>query len=175
MANANRVNGYLFVGGAPGSGPAQDPETEVAELAALGVTDILDCRAEATPAAREVVEGAGLGYSVAATEDGRDEPDADWFDSGLAHARRVLADPDRVLFTHCQGGRGRGPSMGFAVLLDTGMAPDEAFAAIKSVRPQSMIQYAPQALEHHLLGRGVSGREAAQLRDRLLAEMARWD
>lgn len=175
LANANRVTGFLFVGAAPGGGPAKDPAAEIAELASLGVTDVLDCRVEATPAARNVVEAAGLGYATAPAEDGLDDPEPGWFDTGLAHAREMLADPDRVLFAHCQGGRGRGPSMGFAILLDTGMAPADAFAAIKAVRPQSTIQYARQALDHHLASQGIPDQEAAGLRDSLSGEMARWD
>lgn len=174
LANASRVTGFLFVGGAPGGGSAGDPASEIAELAELGVTDILDCRIEATPAARTVVEAAGLGYATAPADDGLDDPAPGWFDTGLARARAVLANPDRVLFTHCQGGRGRGPSMGFAVLLDVGVAPAEAFAAIKSVRPQSTIQYAAQALEHHLAVRGVTGVVADDLRESLAREIARW-
>ncbi len=175
LANANRVTDFLFVGGAPGGGTARDPRAEIAELAALGVTDVLDCRIEATPAARSVVEAAGLGYSTAPAEDGLDDPEPDWFDTGLARARVVLAHPGRVLFTHCQGGRGRGPSMGFAVLLDAGIAPAEAFAAIKAVRPQATIQYARQALEHHLADRDIAGPTADELRAALIREMRLWD
>ncbi|MGB8022658.1 MAG: hypothetical protein WCF04_15630 [Candidatus Nanopelagicales bacterium] len=174
LANANRVTGFLFVGGAPGSGPTVDPVGEVAELRRLGVTDILDCRAEATPAAREVAQSAGIGYATAPQEDGLDEPEEGWFDTGLTHARAVLSDPDRVLFTHCQGGRGRGPSMGFAVLLESGMAPAEAFAAIKAVRPQSLLSFATHALDHHLAERGITGAAAAELRAELAREIARW-
>lgn len=139
------------------------------------MTDVLDCRVEATPTARNVVEAAGLGYTTAPAEDGLDDPEPGWFDTGVAQARAVLADPDRVLLTHCQGGRGRGPSMGFAILLDTGMAPADAFAAIKAVRPQSTVQYARQALDHHLASRGIVDPEATELRTSLSVEMARWD
>lgn len=94
-------------------------------------------------------------------EDGREDPDPGWFDTGLAHARTVLAQPDRVLFTHCQGGRGAGPSMGYAVMLDRGAEPAPAYAAINLSPPGSLLQYAPQALDHHLMTANASPESAA--------------
>jgi hypothetical protein len=173
-ANAHRVSDVLFVGGAPGTGPAGDAAAEVAELAGLGVTDVLDCRSEALPSARDVVVAAGLGYASAPMADGLEAPEPGWFDTGLAHARAVLADPDRVLFTHCQGGRGRGPSMGFAVLLDIGTPPAQAYAQIKQVRPKSLISYAPQALDEHIARNSIDSDQAQTLRRELAEETARW-
>ncbi|MCV9993567.1 hypothetical protein OIU93_04550 [Paeniglutamicibacter sp. ZC-3] len=47
-------------------------------------------------------------------------------------------------------GINRGPSMGFAILLDRGHSPIEAFDMIRAARPQAFIAYAQDALAAHV-------------------------
>jgi len=67
-----------------------------------------------------------------------------WFDHAVAWIES--AGPDAVVLTHCHMGINRGPSLGFAVLLDQGWDPIEAIAAIRRCRPIAHIWYAGDAL-----------------------------
>jgi predicted protein tyrosine phosphatase len=56
----------------------------------------------------------------------------------LHHGVRFLEDLVRdreKVYVHCQHGHGRAPTLVAAYFVKTGMAPDEAFAAIKKRRP----------------------------------------
>lgn len=148
LADAHRVTESLLVGGALGNGFG-DPEAELRELAAQGLTHILDCRSETSDAGlvarvapRVVYARIGTADTIHTTEQ--------WFTTGVAFAREALADKSAVLLTHCSLGQTRGPSMGFAVLLDQGYEPGAAFRLIATTRPQARIGYADAALDWHL-------------------------
>lgn len=149
-ANAHRVTPSLLVGGSLGSGLG-DPAQALRELVSQGLTHILDCRSESSEArliaryAPQVVYGrVGTTDSPTLTTDG-------WFESGVGFVRQAFAsDPAAVVLTHCALGQTRGPSMGFAVLLDQGYEAGAAFHLIVTARPQARINYAEAALKWHL-------------------------
>lgn len=148
-ANANRVTSYLMVGGSLRSGDA-DPAMVLRELTGQGLTHILDCRSETSDAALVARHAPGVVYRNAGTDDEAHGTAEGWFDRGVGFAREALADPAAVLLTHCALGQTRGPSMGFAVLLDKGVEPGRAFQMITSARPQARLGYADWALDWHL-------------------------
>lgn len=149
-ANANRVTDFLMVGGSLRSGHA-DPATVLRELASHGLTHILDCRSEQSDAALVARHAPEIAYHNAGTDEDADGTAHGWFDSGVGFAREALAtNPNAVVLTHCALGQTRGPSMGFAVLLDRGVEPGEAFRMITTARPQAGVGYAHAALHWHL-------------------------
>lgn len=70
-----------------------------------------------------------------------------------AEARRVMAGGQRVL-VHCRGGLGRAGLVAACLLVDAGMTPAQAIAALRQVRPgaietraqeQHVLHYRPEA------------------------------
>ena len=84
------------------------------------------------------------------------------FDRAVLIAHSALAEGKKV-FVHCHMGINRGPSTAFAILLDQGMAPAEAFDLIRAKRPIAAVYYAEDALRADLARRGVPASEAAQI------------
>ncbi|MGV1004613.1 MAG: hypothetical protein ACOYEV_07570 [Candidatus Nanopelagicales bacterium] len=148
LADAHRVTKYLMVGGALSNGYG-DPAAVLRELTAQGLTHILDCRSETSDARLVARVAPEVVYARVGTADTVHTTD-DWFTAGVGFARIALADPSAVLLTHCSLGQTRGPSMGFAVLLDEGYEPGTAFRLITTARPQARIGYADAALNWYL-------------------------
>ena len=72
-------------------------------------------------------------YCYLPTVDDQD-PSFEHLDQGATFIRDALAAGGKV-YIHCAGGIGRAPTMAAAYLMHTGMALDEAIAAIRGVRP----------------------------------------
>jgi hypothetical protein len=176
-ANANRVTPFLMVGGSLRSAPT-DPATVLAELRQHGLTHILDCRSEISDAALVATYAPEVFYHRTSSDNDAQQ----WFDSGVGFAREALSQPDAVLLTHCSLGQTRGPSMGFAVLLDQGHDPGAALRLITAARPMAGVGYAEVALRWHLDRTGASRLErtaAAQSledarRERFTRRRASW-
>ena len=78
----------------------------------------------------------------------------EWFDVAVDWSVAAIEGGGTVL-THCHMGVNRGPSLGFAVLLEQGWDPIEALDAIRTARPIAWVAYAEDALRwHHERGRG---------------------
>jgi hypothetical protein len=75
-------------------------------------------------------------------------------------ARNAVTQGKKV-FVHCHMGINRGPSTAFAILLDQGMAPEQAFDLIRAKRPIAAVYYAEDALRADLARRGVPPKEAS--------------
>lgn len=153
FANANRVTDFLMIGGSLRSA-ATDPATALRELRSHGLTHILDCRSEHSDEELVATYAPELFYH-------RTSSDLDagkWFDAGVGFARAALAQPGSVLLAHCSLGQTRGPSMGFAVLIDRGHDPGDALRMITAARPQAGVGYAEAALRWHLDRTGASQR-----------------
>jgi len=84
------------------------------------------------------------------------------FDRAVMIARQAAAQGKKV-FVHCHMGINRGPSTAFAILLDRGWSPAEAFDLVRSKRPIAAVYYAEDALRADLARRGVATSEAAQI------------
>lgn len=152
-ANANRVTETLMVGGSLRSGGA-DPATVLRELRSHGLTHILDCRSENSDADLIAAYAPEVFYHRVSQDDPHE-----WFDSGVDFARQALSQPGAVILAHCSLGQTRGPSMGYAVLLDQGHEPGDALRMIVSARPQAGVGYAEAALRWHLDRTGASPQE----------------
>lgn len=100
LANFGVVDGRIYRGEQPRKG-------EYAELAALGVTTVIDLRLDAHDDAKESCEAAGLKYVNIPIDDRKCPTDADV----VAFLRTLDADPHAKVYVHCAGGRHRTGSM----------------------------------------------------------------
>ncbi|MFB0833770.1 protein-tyrosine phosphatase family protein [Arthrobacter halodurans] len=145
-ANLSWVAADLAVGGDLSYDPAK-AAAQFANILASGVTHIVDMRSEANDAARW--SGSGVEYKWLGTDDRAGHTvDPRLFDAGVRFARTARRSGGKVL-AHCHMGVNRGPSMGFAILLDRGHGAVEAFEMIRAARPQAFIAYAEDALLAH--------------------------
>lgn len=145
-ANLNWVTADLAVGG----DLAYDDDAMVAQVFEIidsGITHVLDLRIEDDDTG--IWETAKIAYLRVGTTDaeGHVVP-PEIFDAGVRFARLAVREGGKVL-AHCHMGINRGPSMGFAILLDRGHCPIEAFDMIHAARPQAFIAYAQDALSAH--------------------------
>ncbi|QWC84567.1 hypothetical protein KLP28_13470 [Nocardioidaceae bacterium] len=168
FANAHFVTDQLAVGGDLPYGNDALVIRHVGELYDLGVTHVLDVRAEADDALiwDDVPD---VDYRWDGIDDAGQRIPHTWFDRITSWALTALEDPDARLLTHCHMGINRGPSAGYAVLLAQGCDPVEAIAAIRAARPIAAVAYAEDALEWHLARTGANEVEARRARARLAA------
>lgn len=103
---------------------------QLAHLVELGVTDIIDVRAEASDEDLVSKLQKNITYHhVATDDDGYARPDA-WFESGVTAAVSALSKEGRKVFVHCHMGVNRAPSLTFAIMLALGYGPVEALSAV---------------------------------------------
>ena len=115
-------------------------------LVELGVTDIIDVRAEATDEHLVRRLHPALTYHhIATDDDGYARPDA-WFAAGVEAALSSLEDENRKVLVHCHMGVNRAPSLVFAIMLALGYSPVAALVAIRGARPIAALLYASDAL-----------------------------
>lgn len=119
---------------------------QLEHLIELGVTDIIDVRAEASDEdlVRKLQKNITY-HHVATADDGYARPDA-WFESGVTAAVSALNKEGRKVFVHCHMGVNRAPSLTFAIMLALGYGPVESLSAIRTARPIAALMYAPDAL-----------------------------
>ena len=132
----NFVTARLATGGALGGPP------DVDALAAMGVTHVIDCRAEFDDGALLAQRFHYLHDPTA--DDGQTKPPS-WFQPGIAFALQALGQPGNRVYAHCAMGVNRGPSMCYAIMRSFGWVTADALAMIKSARPQAQVRYAGDA------------------------------
>lgn len=99
IANFGVVDGRMYRG-------AQPKGDEYRQLAALGVTAVVDLRLDARRAAREEAEAAGLEYINIPMDD-----TAEPTDENVLAFQKILESHSGRLFVHCAGGRHRTGAM----------------------------------------------------------------
>ncbi|WP_181578311.1 dual specificity protein phosphatase [Arthrobacter sp. AQ5-05] len=128
---------------------------QMVEILDAGITHVVDLRSEANDA--EIWKHVHVNYRWLGTDDadGHVVP-PEIFDKGVRFARLAARESGKVL-AHCHMGINRGPSMGFAILLDRGYPPIEAFNMIRAARPQAFVAYAQDALAAHIARQRAKG------------------
>lgn len=144
VADLDWLTPHLAVGGDLHPNP-ELAAAQVRWLVSQGVTDIIDCRQEWNDADIVANFAPGITYHHLPTDDHGGEINASWWFEGILEAQSTLSAGGSV-FVHCHMGINRGPSMAFAILVDQGWRPIEAFDLIRSRRPQAFAIYAPQVL-----------------------------
>jgi protein tyrosine phosphatase (PTP) superfamily phosphohydrolase (DUF442 family) len=127
--NVSQVNEWLWVGGSV-------PRSQYAALAALGLTAVIDLRAERCDDAAAL---AALGIELLhlpVTD--RYPPSVEQLMKGVEWAVPRLKAGGR-LYAHCEHGVGRGPLMGLAVMVAQGAAVTEAYRALRQARWQATL------------------------------------
>lgn len=127
--NLSRVNDWLHVGGGV-------PRSRYAELKALGITAVIDLRAERCDDAQAL---AALGIELLhlpVTD--RYPPSVEQLMRGVEWALPRLEQGGH-LFTHCEHGVGRGPLMGLAVMVARGWDAPVAYRELRKARWQATL------------------------------------
>lgn len=127
--NLSRVSGYLFVGG-------HVPRVHYRRLAALGITAVVDLRAERQDDSRALT-ALGIEYVNLPAPDhfapsrAQLEEGVNWMLSRVERGGRV--------FVHCEHGVGRGPLMGLCLMVALGESPDAAYRTLRGQRWQATL------------------------------------
>jgi len=126
-----------------------------------GITAIIDVRQEWSDEKLVADFAPEISYFHLGTHDNGGAQSPSWFEDGLDALHEALRDREAKIVVHCHMGVNRGPSMGFAYLLDQGWQPVDALTAIREARPIAAVAYASDALRAHHDRRFV-GEEAAR-------------
>ena len=168
MANISEVTDGVWTGGdLPLHLGSAAMLADLEDIRAAGITHIIDNRVECSDERLVRAAAPELTYVWNGQDDaGQAMPDR-WFDTGVSAALGALAEPGTKVLAHCHMGINRGPTMAFAILLATGMAPVRALSANRAARPIAAISYSFDALDwwHRVSGtrRSVAQREQGAL------------
>lgn len=165
-ANASQVAERLWIGGDLETRDEELAAVQLDELAAAGITDILDLRLEWSDEDWVSVAKPSMRYLWLGVDDAGQRMPDEWFDVGTSYVLSQLESGGHVL-VHCHMGINRGPSMGFAVLLAQGWDPIEALDRIRQQRPIAYVGYAEDALDWWLRKGGATPTELALGRRRM--------
>jgi protein tyrosine phosphatase (PTP) superfamily phosphohydrolase (DUF442 family) len=124
--NVSQVNDWLWVGGSVSRG-------QYRELAAQGITAVIDLRAERSDDAA-ALGALGIELLHLPVTD-RYPPSVEQLTRGVEWALPRLQAGGR-LYTHCEHGVGRGPLMGLAVMVAQGADATAAYRALRQARWQ---------------------------------------
>lgn len=124
-------------------------QADVAEIAAAGITHVIDAQAERDDSLYENFRAANISYLWDGTADDQVHPKpVDWFRNALNFALPgMLLTPSAKILTHCAAGVNRGPSLGYAILRALGLDATTVRAMIITARLQTRggIAYAGDA------------------------------
>jgi hypothetical protein len=127
------------------TGAALTNTDDVAALAAVGVTHVIDCRYDFDDAPLFAAHPDMVYLWNGTSDDGTQKPDS-WFQTSLDFAVQALSKPHAMLHAHCAAGVNRGPSTTYLILRGlSGIAPELADKIIRDARPQVGLLYAQQA------------------------------
>jgi protein-tyrosine phosphatase len=169
IADAVFVTPHLVVGGDLDTADEAHASEQLQELLDAGVTHVIDARIEWSDEEWVAERAPEVGYLQHGMDDAGQRVPAEWFDVAVDWSVAAIEDGGTVL-THCHMGVNRGPSLGFAVLLEQGWDPIEALDAIRTARPIAWVAYAEDALRWHHERAGVGQGE----RDGDLLRLERW-
>lgn len=122
--NLDRITDSLWVGG-------EIRRSQYRRLAALGITAVVDLRAERRDDA-QALSALGIEYLNLPAPD-HFAPVREQLELGVAWMLPRVKRGGRV-FVHCQHGVGRGPLMGLCLMVAQGEAPDAAYRRMREMR-----------------------------------------
>jgi protein-tyrosine phosphatase len=157
-ADAVFVTSHLLVGGDLDTADEEHAAEQLRELLDAGVTHVVDARIEWSDEQWLAERAPEVGYLQHGMDDAGQRVPGEWFDVAVDWSVAAIEGGGTVL-THCHMGVNRGPSLGFAVLLEQGWDPVEALDAIRGARPIAWVAYAEDALRWHHERTGASERQ----------------
>jgi dual specificity phosphatase 3 len=169
VADAAFVTDRLLVGGDLDTRDEQLASRQLDELVDAGVTHVIDTRIEWDDQDWVARRAPGVRYLHHGMDDAGQQVPHSWFDETVGFAREAVEDGGVVL-AHCHMGVNRGPSLGFAILLDQGWSPIDALDAVRRARPVAWVAYAEAALRWYHHRRGSSDPQLSTD----LSRVARW-
>ena len=141
-----RITSRLWVGAAPDSFDRQAALADAREIRGLGVTLVIDCRAEADDNNLWAAV-PGVRYLANGVHDSGEPPPFDFFSFGvesyLAHVSGCAGD----VLVHCESGSNRSPALALAILLSEGDSHGDARARLKSARSHVGHRYDQAAVD----------------------------
>lgn len=165
-ANVSQITSNLWVGGDLETRQPSLAAVQLAELESLGVTHIVDCRIEWSDKDWVAAASPRINYQWLGVDDAGQRMPDEWFARGTSFICESL-DAGGVALPHCHMGINRGPSMGFAAMLELGWDPVEALDRIRTQRSIAHVAYAEDALDWWLRSRGRSLAERALGRQKI--------
>lgn len=126
----------------PQLGFADAPKTaaDARRVASLGITHVLDLRAEAADQSG-LYAPVGVTYLRLPFVDNGVQAPVSTYVAGVTFVRNALAAPGTRVLVHCAAGQYRSPSMVYAVLRSMGYSPDDAWSLVHRARPTANTQY----------------------------------
>lgn len=138
---------FSFVTARLATGAAVSVPDDVAQLAAAGVTHVIDCRDDFSDGALLAAHPEITYLWNGVPDDGNPATHGDaWFGRSLAFALPALAQPHARVYAHCAAGVNRGPSTAFAIMLALGFTAAAAEQVIRAARPQVGLAYKDEAV-----------------------------
>jgi len=143
------------------------PHAHLAALQAAGLTDFIDLTAETEglPPYRERLQTDRRWQRFGITDYGVPSPDR--MRTILSAIQRVLSEPERRLYLHCHGGAGRTGTVVGCLLVESGLAPQEALALLarkwQAVAKRDRVPESPETDEQRAFVAGwrrIGGRGA---------------
>lgn len=137
---------------------SRDLQADLRAIAEWGATHVLtlvtaeELHALRVPALGEGVAAQGMEWLHLPIQD-FSTPTKDW-EIAWARARGTVhaaLDRGAAVLVHCKGGLGRAGLVAARILVERGMAPPEALAAVRAVRPGAVETHGQ---ERHVLGLG---------------------
>src|ERR1700758_1580403 len=107
-------------------------EKNMAELAGMGITHVIDMQIEFDDTG--LAEPHGIQVLWNPTDDDFTPKPPELLERGVEFAREALDDPEAKLYIHCAAGVHRAPMMTLAVLCALGWDIDKAMVLIESKR-----------------------------------------
>jgi hypothetical protein len=141
------VFSFDFITGRLATGGVITDHHDVEMLVNAGITHTIDLtEAEADQAFMFAIHPALSCLWNPTPDDGKTKP-PEWFGQSVDFAFMALSKPATKIYAHCEGGRNRGPSTAFAIMLAMGWSYNDAIDTIHKARPQTLghIRYANDA------------------------------
>lgn len=110
---------------------------DVDALVAAGVTHVIDARSGFSDAALLMARQPQISYLWDPTaDDGVHPKPVEWFKKALDFALPAIAQPGKIILSHCAAGHNRGPSITFVIMRALGWSYHEALDLLHTNRPQ---------------------------------------
>jgi protein-tyrosine phosphatase len=119
-------------------------KADVDQLVAAGITHVVDMRAEFDD---DTMNDSRITILwLPQVDDGEMRP-AGQYRKGVQFAFQALSLPNTKVFSHCDAGLNRGPTMAYALLRAFGFPPSEAIARVRAARPDVLFHLIPNYLD----------------------------
>lgn len=148
----SRLTEFLWTGGDLPD-PLDEARDTLREWQAVGISALVDTRAEWTDEDVVAMVAPEMDYLHAGVDDGG-KPMPDWWFDAITHFALDRINQRQGVLVHCHMGINRGPSAAFAILLATGWTSVAALERIRTARPIAAVGYAECAVRwwHRRLG-----------------------